>query len=67
MAYCGAYRHMEKTYLTLRMTDENLLLYIEQHKTPEFWDRFKYDPNRVAYVRRWGCVLRRAARHRGLL
>lgn len=69
MAFCGDYKDMNvrRPYGASKIKDPDLMVAVNAHKRPDFWKRFKDEPARHAYVRRWGCVLRREARRRGLL
>lgn len=47
--------------------DEAILKGLQAHADPEWWRKEAVRDNNLAYLRRWGCYLRREARRRGLL
>lgn len=62
---CGGLRTVESAqgYIA-SLADGDLLEGISRHEDPKFW---RDHEDSTAYLRRWGCYLRREARRRGLL
>lgn len=46
------------------LSDENIRSGLSRQADPQFW---KDNAESAAYLRRWGCYLRREARKRGLI
>jgi hypothetical protein len=69
MAYCHNYRDMKKMRPdgASNMLDDNITKAVSAHRNPDFWDKYRNEPDRYAYIRRWSSVIRREARKRGLL
>jgi hypothetical protein len=48
-------------------TDADIMSGLAAHADPEWWKQDYIQKNNQAYLRRWGALLRREARRRGLL
>lgn len=49
------------------LSDEKILYGLERHADPAWWKEVHIVKENTAYLRRWGSLLRREARKRGLL
>lgn len=69
MAFCGNYKDMKKRrpHGATTVPDSALRVAVRRHQNSKFWDAYRHDPDRYAYIRRWSSVIRREARQRGLL
>lgn len=69
MAHCNNFKDMKvrRPKGATEISDAMLLRALKTHADPKFWKKWRPEPDRYAYIRRWSSVLRREARQRGLL